>query len=649
MPSIEVKIENRNSANPETFKCALYLLGDLIHTWYIPRALSASENIENFRKFAPNALFISSSGSAPGFDGNTITRYPLSFNGLLTEHASKYRRYFDGERDLNTLTSELAEILQLKALFRGYTWHKQAFHSDEFFSGAADYLMVHNQPLIIHGGFPGSPFFPAGDDTPGLMWHYLKLLFRFGGPDHFKGIANLTPDSQGSGIGRSSWAVASNGRDSVQVLVRNHIGLNDRNVHLALPLPWTGPTQVLYHSVRSAWSTTKKPETVSVRKTIEARGEDMEGWINIPFNLQGIQLFELSPRNHRSQRIVQAPEDVGFSQLQEVDNLFTVSPYAPPPWWSRMAMGAHFFAYWRYSGNVTLNVNVDATRDSAPGWAPFKELHHPIWEEVVAVSPLRDSSTTFQFDDPIPDVAQVRRVGYNRSNTYKGEIMGMWIRANIPPGFKPKFDAFNAVPRTKFYMGKLPYRQLIELEVGKWYFITSKAELWRQSISKYSPYLVFWPAESDEVSPIIEVNSFEMYQVKLSAGDITPEKCMGFIQEDTNGHLQILVLGVPGKPAFWRQRLPHLIDVTQLTHTVDKELLTTADTPEEDPPEQVRHRVELMEDSKILEIEIEKMPEPPSASHLKKIEYAYPLLRNIVSERGLSVFLMEVKEPEDEK
>ncbi|MDF3128732.1 hypothetical protein P0Y35_05945 [Kiritimatiellaeota bacterium B1221] len=649
MPTIEVKIKNRNSANPETFKSALYLFGDLIHTWYIPRKLLAANNLENFRQLAPNALFVSTSGATPGLNGNTITRYPLSFNGLLLEQALKYRRYFDGESDLKTLTSALAETLQLKALFRGYNWHKQAFHADEFFSGAADYLMVHNQPLIIHGGFPGSPFFPAGDDTPGLMWHYLKLLYRFGGPDHFKGTANLTPDSQHSGIGRSSWAVASNGRDSVQVLVRNHIGLNDRKVHLGLPLPWTGPTQVLHHSVRSAWSTTKKPETVSVRKTIEARGKDMEGWINIPFNLQGIQLFELCPQNHITKRNIQAPEVVGFSQIQEVKNLFTVSPYAPPPWWSRMAMGAHFFAYWRYSGNVSLDVNVDATQDRAPGWAPFKEIHGAIPEQVEAVSPLRDTSTIFHFGDPMPEVAQVLRVGYNRSSTFKGEVMGMWIRANIPPGFQPKFDAFNAVPRTKFYMGKLPFRQLIEIEYDRWYFISSDAEIWQQSISKYSPYLVFWPAEPEEPNPIIEVNAFEMYQVKLSVEDISPEKCMGFIQENTNGNLQILVLGVPGKPAFWRQRLPHLVDVTHLTHTVDKELLTTADTPEEDPPEWVRHRVELLEDSKILEIEIEKMPEPPSPSHLRKIEQAYPLLRNVVSQRGLGVFLMEVKESEYEK
>lgn len=646
MPSIQVSID-RKQLDSNTFQTAVFLFAPFFHTWLLPGEPASTEHLDVLRKLSPNATLVSTSGSRADLKAHTVVRYPKSFNGLLAEHAAKYRRFFDGDVDRDELDASLAEPVTLKALFRGYNWPKQAYHSDEFFSGAGDLLMVKDQPLFVHGGFPGSPFFPAGDDTPGMMWHYLKPLFRFGGPGHHKGIANLTPDSPGSGIGRTSWAVADNGTDSVQVLVRNHIGLNDRLVKLELPVPWTGPTRVLHHSVRSSWSTTKAPEAKLDHRVVEANGTGPTGWITIPFGLQGIQMFELHPKGADRSRRIEAPERVGFSELREVEDLFTVDRYAPPPWWSRMPMGAHFFAYWRYSGNVDLSVDVDATRDRAPGWAPFKAIHYAVWEEVEAVSPLRDTSTRFRFGEPIENVAQVMRAGYNRTSAYKGEIMGMWLRVNPPPGFKPKFDPFHAVPRTKFYMGKLPYRQLIELDYGRWYFITSKADIWRRSVSKYNPYLMFWPANPEDGNPEIEINSFEMYQVKLEDTKVTPEKCMGFVQEDGNGNLQVLVLGIPGKPAFWRQRLPNLVDVTRLTHTVDRELLTTADTPEADPPERVRHRVRLLEDSKILEIEIEKMPAPPSPSHLKKIEKAYPLLRDVVSEKKLGVFLMEMKEPEE--
>jgi hypothetical protein len=230
MPSIEVRMDSSYVAK-NTFPAAAFVFGGLFHSWFLSGNLSTVESFDLVRELSPGSQVISSSSRA-GADYHTIVRFPQSFSGLLKEYATTYRRYFDGQLDKEGLESNLGATLTLRGLFRGYDWNKQSYHSDEFFSAAGDYLMVNDRPLVVHGGFPGSPFFPAGDDTPGLMWHYLKPLFRFGGPDHFKGIANLTPDSPGSGIGRSSWAMASNGRDSVQVLVRNHIGLNDRRVNL---------------------------------------------------------------------------------------------------------------------------------------------------------------------------------------------------------------------------------------------------------------------------------------------------------------------------------------------------------------------------------------------------------------------------------
>jgi hypothetical protein len=41
------------------------------------------------------------------------------------------------------------------------------------------------------------------------------------------------------------------------------------------------------------------------------------------------------------------------------------------------------------------------------------------------------------------------------------------------------------------------------------------------------------------------------------------------------------------------------------------------------------------------------MPAPPSPSHLEKIERAFPLLRNVISNRELGVFLMEMEEQKE--
>lgn len=288
---------------------------------------------------------------------------------------------------------------------------------------------------------------------------------------------------------------------------------------------------------------------------------------------------------------------------------------------------------------MSIQVNVPASKDGVPDWKGQDALHMRVEGEYEAVPPLREHSTRFRFADKRGPTARVMRSGYHRNRVFKGERVGIWLRANPPPGFKPKFDSFHAKPQTHFYMGKLPYRQRIDVEYGKWVFITSDAKHWRHSVSRFQPFLVFWPGDPVDGNPEIEVNAFEVYQSKLEDTDVTPGKCMGFVREDGEGRLGVLVIGVPGRAAFWRQRLPHHIDTEAIRHVVDRELLTTADTPEEDPPEVVRHRLEYFEDARVLELEIERIPEPPSHGHLEELRKAFPLLADEIRTRGLGAVL----------
>lgn len=257
------------------------------------------------------------------------------------------------------------------------------------------------------------------------------------------------------------------------------------------------------------------------------------------------------------------------------------------------------------------------------------------------MSPLRETSTRFRFGPKDPDFAQVLRVNYRRGVTRDSDRMGLWIRAEPPPGFQAPFDWYRTMPTTSIYMGKLPVRQRIELEYGRWTFISSPVEHWRDSTSRHPPFLMFWPAHPEGGNPVIEVNSFEAYGQKLEEGEVSPERCLGFIQERVPGKFQLLIIGVPGKPAFWRQRVSHLIDPERLEHVIDRELLTTADNPEDDPPEQVRHEVSFIAESKVLEVQVDTMPGSPSPSHLRRIREGFPLVIDKIQSQKLSAILFE--------
>ncbi|GEM_PF-1273795 len=651
---VDVRVEAATES-PGSLKPVLLAYGDLVHRWILPPGPQASVLEKEIRERIPAAKIVMMGNRSSSDTLSGQNRFAWWDSQYVVQRGSLARDFFDQNISQKVFKQKQETLVNLRALFFAYMGYKLAWHSDNMHEAVGEYLMESGQALILHGLHPGGPYFPAGNDHPSLLWTYTKSMFRFGGPNHRQGIANLTTDSDVLDLQRTSWAVADNQKDSVQILIHNPIHLNGKTVTLQLPLPWAESTHFMLHQTMTQWNgRAAPPETHTLREVVEPHSIENpqgihKGWLTLPVTLSGIQLVELHPASYVSARRIQAPDRVGHSFLIETDQLFTVSTSPPPAWWSRNKLGAHFHPMWRHSGDVTYQVEVPATRDDTIDWAKKQQSHISLETTFEAVTPLREHSTRFRFGKGDGTIARVMRAGYHRSRTFKGETIGLWIRANRPPDFKPKMDSFHANPQTFFYMGKLPYRQRIDVEYDKWYFITSDAELWRSSVSRHEPFLVFWPGDPVDGNPEIEVNSFEVYQSKLEKTNLTPDECMGFVREDENGKVNILVLGRPGQAAFWRQRLPFQVDPARLQHVVDKELLTTADTPEEDPPEQVRHHVAYFEDSRVLEVGIEKIPDPPSDSHMKVITDAFPLLAKDIRTHGLGAMLIREMNPEESK
>lgn len=356
--------------------------------------------------------------------------------------------------------------------------------------------------------------------------------------------------------------------------------------------------------------------------------------------------MELRPAGSAAPRHNFAPERVGFAALQTVDWLFEVSTSAPPPWWSRERLAVNTFTRWRASGTVELSHDGPATRGAIPDWGALQGFHTPVQTTLEGAGPLHATSTRFRFGNPEERVAQVVRAAWPMYLLQRGERLGIWLRANPPPGHRPSHPWAIGPQRTRIYMGTLPYRQLLELEYNRWYFISSDVESWRRPDSRHDRHLIFWPAHPLDGEPEIEVNTIDLYEVRKEPRAPKPGRSLGFVQSDESGNMQILLLGVPGQAAFWRQRMPFLVEADTFRHVIDPALLTTAETPEEDPPEVVRHTLRILEDTRLLEVAVDRMPDVPSETHLRRIQQHFPLIAPSLRRHAVGALLLDTTPPE---
>lgn len=533
---------------------------------------------------------------------------------------------------------------------------RQAFRSEAIaansawaFNSVAEWLMERQQGVFVKGGQPGGLFFPDGSDRPSPFWTYLRPMFRFGSWAHHPGIANIAASSTAANPVFLHWAVADNGKDSVHVLAHTSGGNPAGMAVLNVPVPWSGPTKLIHHSTVA----TQRTNAVPVQDTtfieldaveVTASGESgVKGWIQLEFAMRGMHVFEFYPKNRSTDTsYITAPEKIGFDRLTETKNMFSVNKEAPPSWWSRREAGSSFQTDWMKTGAVQVEPEVAATADAVPGWQPMKGFHPQQPTLIQGVAPISATSTRFQFLEPEAGKPQALRMIYPSYTTREADAVGLWIRAHRPPDYVREVDPFRPHPVARFYLGILPRRQVIEMEYDRWHFVSAPGHYWVQAFDS-SQTLLFWPCETEKFQPIVEVNSCAAYQASLNQGTERPEKCLGFIQERADGTLALLVVGTPGKPAFWSQRLDRFIDASAMRHVEDPTLVVSADSPDDPPPEKVECRFSWQEEARLLEVQIPEMPPLPTESYRQRIQEEFPLIGYLLQKQPLSVVLFEEK------
>lgn len=647
-----VRLRTGHFRDQPDLEAAAYVFGDLIHGWAFSSGGGTPDAIRQLNTRIESPHILAGSRTECGLPNPMTLDAWSDFD--YRYHAGRFRAmYFSGEiTEANMLSGTTRQFLSLRfAPLLALQHRDRNFHTLDFHKSLIEGLMHSQHAAEARGGGPGGPFFPDGSDAGDHHWKLLKQVFRFGGPAHRKSHANLLPANPNLDLGSSLWAVADNGTDSVHVIIHNPVNRNRREAVLELPLPWSGPTRILHHRVATVWSRATDAEIVSDYLHQEATpfppgigtiaATPYRGWLRMGLTLEGMHLLEFAPADQpEAPRDIRAPASIGYGALRERNDLFAVHRSPAPPWWTRTPLIPHHPSHWRIFGPATLRVNTDATLGDTPDWRPLESLRSAGSGTFPGTSPLLDKSTFITFPEDVHSSRAFAYATLNNDVARASDRIGLWLRAHRPPGYQPPPASPGAAPVARFYLGHLPDRQKIEIAYDTWVFLSSPAEHWRRNEHGMPVRLMFQHDPATPQAPVLEIHSVDGYSLpgSLEARDGQPP-FLGFARETESGKLAVLLVGPPGSPAAWRQRLDRLVDTSRLRHVIDEALVVSAESPDDPPPEEVLYRFTQIQSSRVLELEVEALSPKPSPALLEQIRVHFPRLADPLRDGTLGAVL----------
>jgi hypothetical protein len=168
IPSVTLTLAQDQKTAPDLAPI-LYVFGDMVHTWFLPGRSADRVWAEQLASLAPESRVVSPSKAAGPGAGPWLRFQNASYDFPQQHYPGRQRNaFFAGELTAEALGERTGFLLNTKANFHGYMWDSQCYHSYVFHRWVTQNLMANDFPVVVHGGHAGGPFFPAGDDTPGL-------------------------------------------------------------------------------------------------------------------------------------------------------------------------------------------------------------------------------------------------------------------------------------------------------------------------------------------------------------------------------------------------------------------------------------------------------------------------------------------------
>lgn len=147
MPGVQVGMPH--GSNPEScLNAAVYVYGNLIHSWVLPRNTAGFAAAETLRSQHPETEVLVHFHPRETHWPVLLPRIPGHYHSHLFRDVTNRVAFFNGELDAGELAASGDFIMSLRSTFNGYIQRQQTHQSDRVHAMLAEHLMNYDRAAV---------------------------------------------------------------------------------------------------------------------------------------------------------------------------------------------------------------------------------------------------------------------------------------------------------------------------------------------------------------------------------------------------------------------------------------------------------------------------------------------------------------------
>ena len=429
-------------------------------------------------------------------------------------------------------------------------------------------LMAGGDLVVLDGGEPGGPLFPAVDGTPSWRWESVRPVFAVSCGRARRTACAVVPLRREGALRDTHWVAAENNDELVTLVLMPSRWDRGREVQIILPVPWQGATAGYVDGVQfgANWRTDDpeplEPDWLELSAAyFRARRDGAEvdaaahGHVILRLRLDGLTRVRFWPAGRtppdRLAHLQRLPAAVS-ARPETLRGVFRVRDMPPPagyryellrqPGWPSGPMG----------GAHTAEVR-PATPGRFPAWRLDDRFHGRERVEIPGTVPWEEQSQfiTFRPDGTTPHAFELFQAD---GHTWRGAWgMMVYARARLPE--PPPVRRGEQPPSTvAVWMGSRHRRERVTLPLDEWRLVSAPFEGFHRRGEPASAFYL-WPDDDETRVVEVELNGFTAVYRQADDGTALGSSQVAVRWSEGQDHLWMLVEGVPGKPAAQLMRL----------------------------------------------------------------------------------------------
>ena len=418
-------------------------------------------------------------------------------------------------------------------------------------TASMQWWMAGGRNLIVTGGARGGSLFPLGASSPALSWQSLQMVLPLTVGRAERLVMNVVPTDATLTLSDTYWVATENDDALVTAVLAGGAQDEGREVMVAVPVPWTGPTVMraellqLNGVANDPTFTVGQPVTLDARPTAKTDA-DSAGMVITKLRVNSAVRMRFAPEGAsfpelRQPAVEPEPLDVSLVKIHE-------KPLPPIAITGGTALRGPDSPADRLSGGVGHEV-----AKTVPGAIEaYKDISGQVMT-VAGVTPwgVRSDRVTFPVPKPGKRPNAVRLL-LDTGALEASERVAFWMRVGGDSG--SRLAARNAA---SVILSTGTARAKVQVPRGSWGLYSIPVAAFLRGSGDLPEALTIIQDATSATSLDLEVHGF----VGLTMPEGTPP-VLGYVAELDGGEQVLAVVGKTGVSGEWRFRVGHATGVT---------------------------------------------------------------------------------------